>query len=240
MSDDEEFYVSKREEVASPLDVAARAAKAVGADFFRAFKRASSDNHLDQVRGIIEMMVLTIEAGEMPGRAFLGLPAHLPDSEKEMRSLVLSKVAADAPVKSDLLEWARHNRDVGDKSAKALENACDALRRAQDILADEDCTDEELGGWVDSIVEHLDKVWHIDTIEALRLMRAELLPHVEAPEYEALIRAEIVRWSKKVVDHFDVTPQWLLTGEQSRNAFVPHAKPVARGPRNPFKSRHDD
>jgi hypothetical protein len=240
VSEDEEFYVSKREEVANPLDTVARVAKAVSADFFRAFKRANSDNHLDQVRGIIEMMVLTIEAGEMPGRAFLPLPAHLPDSEKEMRSLVMSKVAADAPVKSDLLEWARVNRDAGDKSAKALENACDAIRRAQDILDDEDCTDEELNGWVEFIVDHLNKVWRIDTIEALRLMRVEWAPHTEAPEYQALIRAEIVSWSKKVVDHFDVTPQWLLTGEQSRNAFVPHAKPAVRGPRNPFKSRHDD
>jgi hypothetical protein len=72
-----------------PIEHAARAAIGGCPNFFRAFKDANSGDPRRAARGLIEMMVLNIREGEMPGRDFQGLPVHLPDTEREMRVLAL-------------------------------------------------------------------------------------------------------------------------------------------------------
>ena len=226
--DEDEPLPYNRQEVAHPLDVAARAARAVGADFFRAFKRANSGDPREEVRGLVEMMVLTIRDGEMPGRDFVPLPAHLPDTEKEMRVLHLSKVAADQDMKRDLIEWAHGNYERADKAAKALENAVGAIRRAEPMFADPDNTDEELWGWCEYIRDHVLAVWKVDVREAPTDGR------------------ELAAWAMATVSHYDITPRFLVTGEQSRNAFMPDTSRRHGGPQSaadamrPFRARGGD
>lgn len=219
--DDDDTPNARDDNARHPIEHMARAALGVGADFFRAFKDANSGDPRREARGLIEMMVLNIREGEMPGRDFQGLPVHLPDTEREMRLLALSKVPADQGIKGELLGWARANRDHQDKAAKALEVAVAAYRRADTILADESCTDEELGDWVGIIRNHIIAVWKVD----IRMAPMET--------------AAIAAWSREAVARFNITPDWLGESGKPDSTFDPAAhreRPRGGAARNPFPS----
>lgn len=225
--DDDDTPNVRDEAARHPMEVAAEAARKVGVDFYRAFKRANSGRPVDEVRGLIEMQVITIRDGEWPGRdGFAKLAAHVPDDEAGMSRLSLSKVPADAELKADLYSWARANREHRDKAAKAIEVAVVAYRRADAILADEYCTDAELGEWSTEIVDHVLKEWKVN----IRM----------AP----LDTDELRAWCWEAAGRFDLTPRW-LTGEQKRNVFDPAAhkrgpKVSVKDPTRPFQAHVSD
>jgi len=208
-----------------PMENVAAAARLVGAEFYRAFKNANSGDPVQEVRGLIEMQVVTIRDGEWPGRAgYQHVPVHVPDDEAGMRRLSVSKVPADAGIKADLYAWSRANRDHRDKAAKAIEVAVVSWRRADAILADENCTDEELGEWCTEIVNHIMQEWKVN----IRV----------APE----ATDELLLWCAEAAGRFDVTPRW-LTGEEKNTMFEPtsHREPAkAKNPMRPFKANIPD
>lgn len=214
-----------------PIVAAAHAARRIGADFFRAFKDANSGDPTREARGLVEMLVLNIRDGEFPSREFVMPPIHFPDDEAGLRRLSLSKVAADADLKAEVLGWARGNKDLREKAARSLATAIGAYRRADAILAKEDCTDEELGEWCTEIVDHIMKVWKVN----IRM----------AP----LDAKEIDAWAAEAVGRLDVTPRFLTGEEKAGNVFDPDAHQPRRGgparnpmsnPMRPFRAHTDD
>lgn len=201
--DDDDTPNVRDDNAKHPMVYASATARAVGPDFFRAFKAANSGNPREEVRGLVEMMVLNIREGEMPGRDFVPLPVHLPDDERGMRLLAMSKVAADADLKRELLAWASGNRDLHDRAAKALENAVGAYRKADVILADENCTDEELGTWCEIIVNHCLHVWKVNIREA------------------PMDPKDIAVWAREACGRFNITPEFLHTGGKTPTTFDP-------------------
>jgi hypothetical protein len=208
---------------AHPMDHAAAAARLVGAEFYRAFKNANSGDPTQEARGLIEMQVVTIRDGEWPGRGgYQRLPAHVPDDEAGMRRLSVSKVSADADMKADLYAWAHANREHRDRAAKAIEVAVGSWRRADVVLADENCTDEQLSDWCTAIVNHIMQEWKINI-------------RVAPEDNEALLA-----WCAEAAGRFDVTPRW-LTGEEKNTMFEPTAHRVkATNPMRPFKANIPD
>ncbi len=212
-----------------PIEVAAHAARKVGPDFFRAFKDANSGDPVRETRGLIEMLVLNIRDGEFPSREFVSPPIHFPDDEAGLRRLSLSKVAADADLKAEVLSWARGNRDLREKAARSLATAIGAYRKADAVLADESCTDEELGEWCTEIVDWIMRTWKVNI---------RMAP-LDAKEIEA--------WAAEAVGRLDVTPRF-LTGEEAKPAtfFDPsaHRGGPARNPMSnpmrPFRAHVSD
>lgn len=216
--DDDDTPNMRDDGAVHPIVAAAQAARRVGADFFRAFKDANSGDPTRETRGLVEMLVLNIRDGEFPNREFSMPPIHFPDDEAGLRRLSLSRVPADADLKAEVLGWARSNKDLREKAARALATAIGAYRRADAVLAKEDCTDEELGEWCTEIVDHIMKVWKVNI---------RMAP-IDAKEIDA--------WAAEAVGRLDVTPRF-LTGEEAKSAthFDPAAHaPRGGGARNPF------
>ncbi len=226
--DDDDTPRVRDDNARHPIEHAATAARRVGPDFFRAFKDANSGDPRRETRGLVEMLVLNIRDGEFPGREFVAPPIHFPDDEAGLRRLSLSKVAADADLKAEVLTWARGNKEHRDKAARSLATAVGAYRRADAVLADENCTDEELGEWCTEIVDHIMRVWKVN----IRM----------AP----LDAKEIETWAAEAVGRLDVTPRF-LTGEDRGNVFDPAAhrggpakNPMASNPMRPFRAHVGD
>lgn len=208
-----------------PMQHAADAVQRYGTDFYRAFKNANSGNPALEIRGLIEMQLITIREGEWPGRGgYQKLAVHIPEDEAGMRRLSVSKVPADAGIKADLYAWSRANREHRDRAAKAIEVAVGSWRRADAILADENCTDEELGDWCTAIVNHIMQEWKVNI-------------RVSPEDSEALLA-----WCAEAAGRFDITPRW-LTGEEKNTMFEPaaHHEPVrTKNPMRPFKANIPD
>lgn len=181
-------------------------------EFYKAFRAAMSGDPHASARAVVEMSVLTIRRGDAWTPNYLVLPAHLPETDGDMRALLASSVKADAELKRGLVEWADANRLRQDKAAKALENLVHALRGADAILHDPDSTDEELMGWRDEIDAHVRKHFGVELDTA----------PVEKVDIEA--------WSWDAAGRTQPTPAWLFTNEDPRGSFTP-GRPGARGKR---------
>ena len=185
-----------------PMDHVASAARR-DPEFYRAFRAAMSGDPRDSARAAVEMNVLTIRAGDAWTPEYLVLPAHLPETEGDMRALLASTVKADAELKRGLVEWADANRLRQDRAAKALENLIHALRGADAILHDPDSTDEELMGWRDEIAAHVRRHYSVEIDDA------------------PVEKVEIEGWSWYAAGHNQPTPYWLFTNEDPRRTFDP-------------------
>lgn len=231
--DDDDTPNMRDDRAVHPIAAAATAAKRIGADFYRAFRDANSGDPTREARGMVEMLVLNIRDGEFPGRDFAQPALHFPDDENGLRRLAISKVPADADLKHEVLEWARGNRDKREKAARSLATAVGAYRKADAILADEACTDEELGEWCTEVVNHIMRVWKVNI---------RMAP-TTAPEIEA--------WCAEAVGRLDVTPRFLTGEERAGNVFDPDEhrerrsgagakNPMAFNPLRPFQAHHGD
>jgi hypothetical protein len=219
MSDYEDMdeHEGRREDVPHPMIQVAKTAMVMGAEFARAFRRANGDSERDRGLGLVEMVVLTIREGEMPGREFLPIPAHLPETETEMRALQVSKVAADQPLRRDLIEWAHVNFDRRGRAAKALKNAIMAWQ--WNALDEGDGEAQGLFLWREYIWAHLKREWRVDAIDA---------PYDEK---------ELEVWTMAVVSRFDVTPSWLLVVERK---FAPAPARTSARSMRPFNAHGGD
>lgn len=209
------------------MTAVARAAKS-DPDFYRAFRSSMSADPRVAARGVVEMTLLTIRAGEAWLPEYLPLPAHLSDDPKWQRALVISEVKADAQMRSDLIAWAQENRGRQDRAAKALENLVRAIREADAVLADPDDTDEELAAWVDELRGHAAMAYSVDP--------------AGAPGDKQAVEA----WAWAACELYQPTAAWLMDNQQSRSAFVPRTKRATstssmfnRRPRNDAEQGED-
>jgi hypothetical protein len=202
--------VAEREDIPDPHEGLGKAARSTGGDFYRAWKAAIGGGNLERARGMIELHVQTIAAGEAWAPEFLSLPAHLPDGPKEQQVLALSKTKDDAELRQDLIGWASENRLRASRSAKALEILVLSYREAQEVLADPDCVDEELSGWLDQLDAHLESVYGVHA--------------ADAPD-------DVAAWAAGLMAKRNPSPPW-LTGSSAMSigsTFQPRPRPKLGG-----------
>lgn len=203
-----------------PFDNMGQAAKKLGPEYYQAFRRAMRGDE----DAIVELTVLTIQAGDAEPAEFLALPAHLPDGEKEQRLLVMSVVAADKELKDSLMAWARDNRDRGDKAAKTLETIAHAYQRAV-TLAENPNVDPVIVRWGAALVQH---VWTRYRVNLDQLG-------------DQMTKSDVEAWSLKIAHTANPSPEWLITGAVSSSAFTPtprSGRAKGFGPRA-YKDRDD-
>lgn len=157
---------------------------------------------------LVELMVENIKAGFVTVPSFLNLPGHLPDTERELRSLQLSNAARDQVLKNDLAEWVSINRRVVGQAAVTLANAMKAVRMAYELLEEEhDDHIEQIKGDIEA---HLYRTFKITIVE----MPADL--------------ADLQAWCEKKLSEMSPVPEWLRDGSTSgppgANLFAPKKK----------------
>lgn len=226
--DDDDTPHQRDDAAPHPLEIVARVAHEDPA-FYRAFRDANGSDPIKAARGLLAMQVLTIQAGEMPGRTYEQLPAHIPDTEKGMRDLAFSRAAADATLKADLFAWARGNKDVHERAAVALATCVGAYLGGLGLLTDADSFDASIEHDVTYLRDHVLRTWHVDLCDAPPMIADTTAdaPHTLAIR-EARQREEIARWAWEAAGKYDVTPDWILTGKQTRNAWKPRPGKAAR------------
>ncbi len=212
----------KPREHVDPMRSLNRAVQRVGGDFFAAWRRTMSGDAAAEARGMVEMLVLTIRSNEAAVPEYLALPAHLPDDEKQQRSLSISTVKADADLKADLYSWARENKLRQDRASKALEVLVQSYRKAEFITSDPDCEDSELVDWMTVINGHARLHFGVDVGEA------------------PIEKADIEAWSWRVAGERNPSPAWLTTGDVAgAGLFEPQRVRRGGGPR-PFTTGAND
>lgn len=180
---------------------------------------------------LVELMVENIAAGYVVPPCFLMRPSHLPDSEKELRVLALSKVERDQQLKADLFEWCAINRRVCGQGAVTLRNAIVAIRLADALLNEGDQNDERIYEYKVKIEDHVRNTYRIDVREA--------------PE------TDLGLWCELKIGECNPVPEWLREGKLSTpGMFVPQRAPkkgatmrlLSGGPRPPDRQikDHDD
>ena len=163
---------------------------------------------------LVELMVANIREGFVQRPEYLRRPAHLPDTDKELRVLALSEVPKDQTLRADLYEWASINRRLTSQGSVTLRNAIMAIRFADVALNASDENDAEIHAWKLEIEKHLVETYAIEPASAPAALD------------------ELGLWCEKALTEFNPVPEWLREARPSSTTsgtiFKPKTKPDVR------------
>lgn len=152
-------------------------------------------------RDVIEILVMSIRAGDYRPPKYRRMPPHLPVKSGELYRLKSSQGREDAPLRRDISEWMHANQEAQSRGGYMLSVCAGSILDADKVL--DSAEDGELAEWRDEIARHVVKCWGV-TVQPME-------------------RAGMYRWALGVAGRGNPVPRWLANGEQPRDSFDPGA-----------------